>query len=151
MQPNFPYLPFKGDRIRGLDLLSGYLGHLVPSTAPTPATTNAYTLVEEQSPVTPDVAASEAVASEASNVLDALVTAEAVKTDVLTTGVSPTAIPQASVVPTEFMLFLGDFIYAEVPRYGGDDVDMYRRLYRRTYASPSFRQVYERLRKHNLF
>ena len=48
--------------------------------------------------------------------------------------------------PTEFMMFLGDFIYADVPHYFGDDQEAYRRLYRRNYDSPSFRKVYERLR-----
>ena len=51
------------------------------------------------------------------------------------------------VAPAEFMLFLGDFIYADVPMYFGDDVEAYRRFYRRNYNSPSMRKVYERLRK----
>ncbi|KAL4246501.1 hypothetical protein ABKN59_008654 [Abortiporus biennis] len=46
---------------------------------------------------------------------------------------------------TEFFLFLGDFIYADVPMYFGDDQEAYRRLYRRNYQSPSFRRIYERL------
>jgi len=50
-------------------------------------------------------------------------------------------------IPTEFMLFLGDFVYADVPYYFGDNLDAYRRLYRRNYQSPSFRRVYERLRR----
>jgi len=45
----------------------------------------------------------------------------------------------------EFMLFLGDFVYADVPYYFGDDLEAYRRLYRRNYQSSSFRRVYERL------
>lgn len=49
--------------------------------------------------------------------------------------------------PVEFMLFLGDFIYADVPMYFGDNVESYRRLYRRNYQSPSMRKVYEKLRK----
>lgn len=49
--------------------------------------------------------------------------------------------------PIEFLLFLGDFIYADVPTYIGDDQEAYRRLYRRNYASPSFRKVYEQLRQ----
>ena len=49
-------------------------------------------------------------------------------------------------IPAEFMLFLGDFVYADVPYYFGDNLDAYRRLYRRNYQSPSFRRVYERLR-----
>lgn len=46
----------------------------------------------------------------------------------------------------DFLLFLGDFIYADVPLYIGDDKSAYQRLYRRNYASPSFRRVYEQLR-----
>ncbi|KAF9257820.1 Metallo-dependent phosphatase [Marasmius fiardii PR-910] len=46
---------------------------------------------------------------------------------------------------TDFMLFLGDFIYADVPSYTGNDIESYRRLYRRNYHSPSFRKVYEKL------
>lgn len=53
--------------------------------------------------------------------------------------------------PVEFMLFLGDFVYADVPYYFGDNLDAYRRLYRRNYQSPSFRRVYERLRGLYLF
>lgn len=48
---------------------------------------------------------------------------------------------------TKFMLFLGDFIYADVPLYFGDSQEAYRRLYRRNYHSRSFKKVYERLRK----
>lgn len=50
-------------------------------------------------------------------------------------------------VPTQFMLFLGDFIYADVPVYIGDKLEAYRQRYRRAYASKSFRAVYERLGK----
>lgn len=48
--------------------------------------------------------------------------------------------------PVEFLLTMGDFIYADVPTYFGDSIEAYQRLYRRMYASPSFRNVYERLR-----
>ncbi|GJJ12494.1 hypothetical protein Clacol_006736 [Clathrus columnatus] len=51
----------------------------------------------------------------------------------------------------EFILLLGDFIYADVPQYGGYDLESYRRLYRRVYASPSFRKVYERHPILNIF
>ncbi|KAJ7582448.1 PhoD-like phosphatase-domain-containing protein [Mycena floridula] len=50
-----------------------------------------------------------------------------------------------STAPAEFMLFLGDFIYSDVPFYFGNSKDAYRRLYRRNYQSPSFRKIYERL------
>jgi len=49
--------------------------------------------------------------------------------------------------PTDFLLFLGDFIYADVPVYIGDNKAAYQRLYRRNYLSSSFRKVYEKLRK----
>ncbi|TFK26359.1 alkaline phosphatase [Coprinopsis marcescibilis] len=45
----------------------------------------------------------------------------------------------------KFMLFLGDFIYADVPIYFGDAPDAYLRLYRRNYASQSFRKLYKSL------
>lgn len=37
-----------------------------------------------------------------------------------------------------FMLFLGDFIYIDVPRRFGSDVESYRQQYRQVYASPDF-------------
>ena len=68
--------------------------------------------------------------------------------------VSPPVAPvpvEKTVAPTEFMIFMGDFIYADVPVYYGDDKEAYRRFYRRNYNSPSFRRVYERLRKRLLW
>ena len=55
--------------------------------------------------------------------------------------------------PAEFLLFLGDFIYADTPVYVGDHQESFRRLYRRNYQSDSFRRIYERLREchHNPF
>ncbi|KAJ7702478.1 PhoD-like phosphatase-domain-containing protein [Mycena rosella] len=44
-----------------------------------------------------------------------------------------------------FLLFLGDFIYSDVPAYIGDTKEAYRRLYRRNYQSKSFKKIYERL------
>lgn len=107
MKPNFPYSPFKGDRIKGMDLLADYLwpddstGTSIPST--TPLQHRDKHTVNPAGRTTP-------------------------------------------FVPAEFMLFLGDFVYADVPYYFGDNLDTYRRLYRRNYQSPSFRRVYERLR-----
>ncbi|KAK0459471.1 PhoD-like phosphatase-domain-containing protein [Desarmillaria tabescens] len=51
---------------------------------------------------------------------------------------------ERSILP-EFLLFLGDFIYADVPIYTGSTLEDYRRLYRRNYQSSSFRKIYERL------
>lgn len=54
-------------------------------------------------------------------------------------------VSRSSILP-KFMLFLGDFIYADVPIYFGSTKDAYQRLYRRNYASPSFRRIYEHIR-----
>lgn len=40
-----------------------------------------------------------------------------------------------------FMLFLGDFIYVDVPRRHGTSVEDYRRAYRQVYASPDWPSV----------
>lgn len=53
---------------------------------------------------------------------------------------------EALPLPASFLLFLGDFIYADVPVYFGETLETYRRLYRRNYQSPSYRRIYERLR-----
>lgn len=44
-----------------------------------------------------------------------------------------------------FMVFLGDFIYIDVPRRAGTDVETYRGEYRRVYASPDWPSVSEAL------
>lgn len=109
MKPNFPYVPFKGNRIKGMDLLADYLwpddskDRIVPSTTPVPLQHQDGHIANPPGRMTPPL-------------------------------------------PAEFMLFLGDFVYADVPYYFGDSLDAYRRLYRRNYHSPSFRRVYERLR-----
>ena len=112
VKPNFPYAPFKGDRIKGMDLLADHLwppdstGTTVPSTVTTIPLQH-----QDERFVNPPH-----------------------------DGTTPS-------IPTEFMLFLGDFVYADVPYYFGDNLNAYRRLYRRNYQSPSFRRVYERLRR----
>lgn len=109
MTPNFPYKPFQGRIIHGMDLLARYLG-----------IDKGQDDFSSQGSSNPDGDAS----SESAEVL-----------------------VESSKVPTEFMIFMGDFIYADVPVYWGDDKETYRRLYRRNYNSPSFRKIYERLRK----
>ena len=42
------------------------------------------------------------------------------------------------IVQAQFMLFLGDFIYVDVPRRQGTDTEAYRREYRQMYASPDW-------------
>ncbi|KAI0350094.1 hypothetical protein OH77DRAFT_1431373 [Trametes cingulata] len=127
MTPNFPYLPLHGRRIKGLDLLADYLWPSQPAPTSMP---NA-AVQESASESSPSTAEDNSTSAENA-------TAPA-------TNVTTAVVPESSVPPTEFMLFLGDFIYADVPAYFGDDKEAYRRLYRRNYNSPSFRKVYERL------
>ncbi|KAJ6500325.1 PhoD-like phosphatase-domain-containing protein [Mycena sanguinolenta] len=65
--------------------------------------------------------------------------------DLLSDYIFPPTPPVQTPPPTEFMLFLGDFIYSDVPLYIGDSIEAYRRLYRRNYQSKSFKKIYERL------
>lgn len=64
----------------------------------------------------------------------------------------PLAIPGlrhlAKVLPTlraQFMLFLGDFIYVDVPRWWGKEIEDYRAKYRQVYASPDWAAVGQNL------
>ncbi|KAJ2002888.1 hypothetical protein GGI04_003162, partial [Coemansia thaxteri] len=41
----------------------------------------------------------------------------------------------------DFVMFLGDFIYADLPLYFGSAVEDYRRLYRQVYRTPSARSL----------
>lgn len=117
-------MPFQGRRIKGFDLLADYLW---PGPSPEPS-------VRE---IIPDsLLDSDAVTASMTPTETVLDAPEAVDTHLI-----ETIKPQ-----TEFMLFLGDFIYADVPLYFGDDVEAYRRLYRRNYQSASFRKVYQQLR-----
>ncbi|KAK0727334.1 PhoD-like phosphatase-domain-containing protein [Lasiosphaeria miniovina] len=45
----------------------------------------------------------------------------------------------------QFMLFLGDFIYVDVPRWWGKEVSDYRQKYRQVYASPDWQAVAQNL------
>lgn len=50
----------------------------------------------------------------------------------------------SNLLPTlgaQFMLFLGDFIYIDVPRRQGSDLEAYRREYRQVYSSPDWPSV----------
>ncbi|KAK1778385.1 PhoD-like phosphatase-domain-containing protein [Copromyces sp. CBS 386.78] len=64
----------------------------------------------------------------------------------------PLAIPGmrhlAKVLPSlgaQFMLFLGDFIYIDVPRYWAKSTEEYRKKYRQIYASPDWQAVGQNL------
>lgn len=116
MTPNFPYSPLSGRRLKGMDLLADYLWPSRPAAS---------------------VAVAQNVSETANSTFADNTTAPA--------AVNTTSYIE-SVAPTEFMVFMGDFIYADVPAYFGDDKEAYQRLYRRNYNSPSFRKVYERLR-----
>ncbi|KAI0637350.1 PhoD-like phosphatase-domain-containing protein [Trametes polyzona] len=130
MTPNFPYLPLQGRRIKGFDLLAEYLWPAqLDSTAP-PA-------VVVQNATEASNTSTQESAIPANNTSPGNITVAASN---LTASVVAEPLP-----PTEFMIFMGDFIYADVPAYFGDDKEAYQRLYRRNYNSPSFRKVYERL------
>ncbi|THX03886.1 Metallo-dependent phosphatase [Aureobasidium pullulans] len=50
----------------------------------------------------------------------------------------------ASLLPSlkaQFMIFMGDFIYADVPKRFGTDAESYRREYRQVYSSPQWESV----------
>ncbi|KAI0781324.1 PhoD-like phosphatase-domain-containing protein [Trametes elegans] len=134
MTPNFPYLPLHGRRIKGLDLLADYLWPAQSKPAPLPTAVpddvadETASLSNDTTTIT-DEASVENVVSAVSNI---------------STPNTP-EVPAETVPPTEFMVFMGDFIYADVPTYFGDDKEAYQRLYRRNYNSPSFRKVYEQL------
>lgn len=54
----------------------------------------------------------------------------------------------AKVLPSlgpQFMLFLGDFIYVDVPKWWGKGVEDYRQKYRQVYASPEWQSVGQNL------
>lgn len=64
----------------------------------------------------------------------------------------PLAIPGlrhlARVLPTlgaQFMLFMGDFVYVDVPRWWGKGIEDYRAKYRQVYASPDWAPVGQNL------
>ncbi|KAI0315543.1 PhoD-like phosphatase-domain-containing protein [Amylostereum chailletii] len=129
LTPNFPYLPFHGRTIKGFDLLADY-----------------YSLGLKQNRLTPGII-SPVLAQETDNSTESLLPLEASLDgpDANDTLEEVPDVETPSVTPPEFMIFLGDFVYADVPFYFGDNKEAYRRLYRRNYQSPSFRRVYEHL------
>lgn len=118
--PNHPYSgPLHRNTIKGFDLLADYL--FPPTTTQAPEVEIARDPLESSTSPDPSLDTTPVDASHSHN--------------------------YSTPPPTEFLLFLGDFIYADVPLYFGDDKEAYRRLYRRNYQSPSYRKIYERLRK----
>nr|AXF50744.1 phosphodie terase [Inonotus obliquus] len=123
--PNFPYVPGKGNRIKGFDLMAEALRQEQSSSDASPSapsTSSQSTSPDDESVPSP-------------HNLE-----------------QPKDSPLPGETPlTKFLLLLGDFIYADVPYYYGNSLEAYRRLYRRVYASPSFRKVYERLPTLNIY
>ncbi|ETW85567.1 hypothetical protein HETIRDRAFT_432282 [Heterobasidion irregulare TC 32-1] len=132
--PNFPYRPFHGRTIKGFDLLANYL-----ALEKFPA---AETVVELPSTDSADFESLNDSSSDPLG-LNNIVQLEANSTRVSRGSANSTTRVRSP--RTEFLMFLGDFIYADVPVYFGEDKEAYRRLYRRNYQSPSFRKVYEQL------
>jgi len=129
LTPNFPYAPLQSKRIRGFDLLADYL-FAEPTVVDTPGTV-AYVKANDNVTASPIPLENDI----------------GIETNESVPEVVPATIEakHGGVAPTEFMLFLGDFIYADIPVYHGDSKHAYRRLYRRNYNSPSFRKIFERL------
>ena len=135
--PNFPYAPLQGRRIKGFDVLADYLWPKVSPEQLTVVSTSASAPAE----ATADTESTEGASGTSS-------LEQPAPTSVPVISANAQAVePVVNKAPTEFMIFMGDFIYADVPIYWGDDREAYRRLYRRNYQSPSFRKVYEQLRE----
>lgn len=115
-----------------MDIISDWIDSFKPKPAKVSST-----------PATPAAPLEEAesVLSDASSVLASATESPASVTD----SFLPNP-PRRELTP-EFMIMAGDAIYADVPYYDGDMAETYRKKYRRTYASPSYRKVYEQLRK----
>ncbi|OSX64704.1 hypothetical protein POSPLADRAFT_1073160 [Postia placenta MAD-698-R-SB12] len=133
LTPNFPYLPLQGRRIKGFDLVAEHIWPAEKQSVPLPEVTS----------VNPAPPAADESSSTSASVSTVPESASSSANEFATTPVSRAS--SVTKAPTEFMIFLGDFIYADVPIYYGDDKETYRRLYRRNYQSDSFRKVYERL------
>lgn len=147
--PNFPYNPFTSERIKGWDVLNQYIWpHAKLSTIVKEALKNT---TETLSSIASDKTSSVSflglnISSAASSAAARLASA----TDSISSIFAKT-VPTTSRINPDFMFFVGDFIYADLPNWGGGNLERYHQLYKRVYASPSFRKVYERLRKSTTF
>ncbi|CAE6426614.1 unnamed protein product [Rhizoctonia solani] len=152
--PNFPYSVFaESTRVKGFDLLANHIFPAKPQTEDKPSKVQEEPVeapVEEESPeptqeevlesTTPTYTVIDATPSSLDNQQPPLVSTEA-----------PTEASSKPAPAIEFLMMMGDFIYADVPYYFGDTIQAYRRLYRRVYASKSFRSIYERLPTYNIY
>ncbi|CAE6455989.1 unnamed protein product [Rhizoctonia solani] len=152
--PNFPYSIFADStHIKGFDLLADHIWPARPQAKDTPSKVQEEPVeapVEEESPeptheevpepTTPTYTVIDATPSPLDNEQVPLVSTEV-----------PPEAPSKPAPMIEFLMMMGDFIYADVPYYFGDTIQAYRRLYRRVYASKSFRRIYERLPTYNIY
>lgn len=115
-----------------MDVLAGWITSLQPKPQPV-----------KQSTVTEPADPVEEAESDASTAV-----ASATETPVteLPFGKSLLTEPQPRELTPEFLVMAGDTIYADVPYWIGDNLEHYRKLYRRTFSSSSFRKIYEKLR-----
>ncbi|CAE6535837.1 unnamed protein product [Rhizoctonia solani] len=154
--PNFPYSVFaEGTHIRGFDLLADHIWPAKPEAKEVPSKAQEEPVAppaaeESPEPVPAQDEASEPITPAAATVEVTPLPAEYEQVPLVSTEASPTAPPSKS-TPIEFLMMMGDFIYADVPYYFGDTVQAYRRLYRRVYASKSFKKIYERLPTYNIY
>ncbi|KAH7341143.1 PhoD-like phosphatase-domain-containing protein [Rhizoctonia solani] len=154
--PNFPYSVFaESTYIKGYELLAD---HIWPTNPPVEDAPSKPQEEPVAAPVAEESPAPGPTNDEAPE-LDTLTTATVEVTPspldneqvpLVSTEASPAA-PSSKPAPIEFLMMMGDFIYADVPYYFGDTIQAYRRLYRRVYASKSFRKIYERLPTYNIY
>ena len=144
--PNFPYNPIAAERIKGWDVLHQYIWP--PANLSTIVKESFENATETMSPIASDKANSiSSVASSISLAASSVAARVASATISVTSSIFAKAGGTASQITPDFMLFLGDFIYSDIPNWGGGSLERYHQLYKRVYASPSFRKVYEKLRK----
>ncbi|CAE6441319.1 unnamed protein product [Rhizoctonia solani] len=152
--PNFPYSVFaEGTHIRGFDLLADHIWPAEPQVEDTPSQAQEEPIAAPVAEEIPELVPTHEVLEPTT---PSTATADVTplhlddKQAPLTSTEAPPVAPSRP-APIEFLMMMGDFIYADVPYYFGDTVQAYRRLYRRVYASKSFRRIYERLPTYNIY
>jgi len=160
--PNFPYNPFaEPTRIKGFDLLAAHIWPAKPEVKEAPTKVEdepAAPPTAEESPefVTAPAENTESISAGSASVHTTHTSEQASATPLSPVGEHvhtevPPVVPVKPTPAVEFLMMMGDFIYADVPYYFGDTVQAYQRLYRRVYASKSFRKIYERLPVYNIY
>ncbi|KAB5595684.1 hypothetical protein CTheo_922 [Ceratobasidium theobromae] len=155
--PNFPYSAFiKGTRIKGFDLLADHIWPPQPESKEPPTKAQEQLVPPPTAEESPDAVAHNTEPAATSDGLPSSTSTQVpITPSPLDDTQSPivfTELPPPKTAPVvEFLMMMGDFIYADVPYYFGDTLQAYRRLYRRVYASKSFRKLYERLPVYNIY